>query len=638
MANLRLCLVVLVFAHANAISQDITIDDPSVSVQRLAGKWEFVWNKLLPPSEFEKDSSIIIQMPHSWKEEGHPDLGVGTYRVVVHLPKKVANHSILFPIINSSTKVWLNGELIDSLGICSTDLKKYRAKFGNLLIAVPSDTTAFELLVQVANFSYSAGGVFRSPQIGPTSALVHDSNTRKGVENFFVGSLIAMFFYQIILFFLYQRGKPYLYLSLICLNVALRAMVTHGGSFLLLDLFPEISMEFWKKLEYLAVYSVVAIFPLYSFYLFPAQAYRKPIPVFVVSSVLLCLVVIFTPHEIYHQVLDVCHLLLIGGFAYTFTVIGRAWRAGNKDASIILFGVLASFPFILLEITQNSRIVFFNVSFPYLVELGVLVFLLFQVYLLANHYAIAYKNLEQTNIDLEAKVQARTSELTKANHVREKLLSVVSHDIRGPLNSLRGVLDIYRKGGFSEAEMRSLTGKIEENMSTTSMFMDNILLWASNQLRGVKVKYSKVDLKALVDEHFKIFETIARNKNISLVNSAERLEVQSDKQILSLVIRNLIANAIKFSFEGGKIEILAREENADFVIQVKDNGKGIPAEDLASLFQASTTTEGTKQEKGTGLGLTLCYDYLKHLNGEISVQSEVGRGTTFTIRVPASKD
>ncbi|MBI3482779.1 MAG: sensor histidine kinase, partial [Bacteroidetes bacterium] len=508
---------------------------------------------------------------------------------------------------------------------------------GSLLIAVPADTTTLDLVVQVANFTYTFGGITRAPVLGPTSVLIHEINTRKGVENFFVGSLMAMFVYQIILFFLYKQGKPYLYLGLICLIVALRAMVTHGGSFLLLDLFPEVSMEFWKKLEFFSVYAVVAIFPLYSFYLFPAQAYKKPIPAFIALSTLLCLVVVFTPHEVYYQVLDVCHLLLIAGFVYSVLVIVKAWRAGNKDASIILFGVLASFPFILLEIAQNSRIIYFNVSFPYLVEIGVLVFLLFQVYLLANHYALAYKNLELINVDLETKVQARTAELTKANQVREKLLSVVSHDIKGPLNSLRGVLDIYRQGGFSESEMKSITGKIEENMSTTSMLMDNILHWTTNQLKGVKVSNSKIDLKEFVDEHFKIFKTILETKNISLINSVPQIEVRSDKQILSLVLRNLIANAIKFSFEKGRIEVSAERNKSDFTIKVSDNGKGIPSESVESLFHPNSTlsTEGTSQEKGTGLGLALCYDYLKHVGGEISVQSKPGKETTFTIRIPS---
>jgi signal transduction histidine kinase len=604
----------------------------------LNGTWEFVWNQLLTPADFAKNTSEItlIQIPHTWKNEGHPHLGFGTYRVKMLLSKKAANNSILFPLVNSSAKVWLNGNLIDELGICNADEKKYRARFGSLLIAVPSDTTTLELVVQVANLSYTFGGLVRAPQFGSTSALIHKINTQKGIENFFVGSLIAMFIYQIILFFLYKHGKPYLYLGLICLIVALRAMVTHGGSFLLLDLFPEVSMESWKKLEFFSVYAVGAIFPLYTYYLFPAQAFKKPIPVFIGVSIVLCLVVVFTTQPIYYQVLEISHLMLILGFVYAIIVIVRAWKAGNKDATIILFGVLASFPFIFLEIAQNSHIISINVSFPHLVEVGVLVFLLFQVYLLANHYALAYKNLELVNVDLEAKVQARTKELTKANQVREKLLSVVSHDMRGPLNSLRGILDVYSQGGFSESEMKSLTGSIEENMSTTSLLMDNILLWTSGQLKGVSVNFSKIDMRVLVEEHIKIFKAIADRKNISLVNSADQFEVNSDKQILSLVLRNMISNAIKFSFENGSVEISSQKDETSLVIHIKDNGKGMSQDVEKSLFQGNSaiSTEGTSLEKGTGLGLALCYDYLRHLNGEISVQSEPNNGTTFTIRVP----
>jgi two-component system sensor histidine kinase ChiS len=635
-----LLLFLLVFSRVST-AQEIRLNtnDPD-SIQLLRGAWEFVWNKLLTPTDFQKDSSEIkiVHVPHSWRNEGHPDLGIGTYRTRVYLKEKLANHAILFSIINSSAKVWMNGRLIDSIGNCTADLKKYKAKFGNLMIAVPADTTSIELVVQVANFSYIYGGIGGSPKLGPITKLIHYTNTRKGVENFFVGSLIAMFFYQIILFFLYQQGKPYLYLGLICLNVALRAMVTHGGSFLLLDLFPEVSMEFWKKLEFLSVYSVVGIFPLYAYHLFPKQAFKKPILFFVACSVILCLVVVFTPQEIYYRVLDICHALLILGFIYTFIVIARAWRAGNKDASIILFGVLASFPFILLEIARNTQIVFLNISFPFLVEIGVLVFLLFQVYLLANHNALAYKSLERSNLDLEEKVQARTAELTKANQVREKLLSIVSHDVKGPLNSLRGVLDIYKQGGFSEEEMKHLAGKIEENMNTTSMLMDNILLWTKSQLKGVKISKTKFNLKELVEDHFKLFKTIADGKSVMLINSIGEAEVNSDKQILSLILRNLIANAIKFTFENGRIEVSSSIDESTFTIVVKDSGKGMRQEVAQSLFHESSSisTEGTRFEKGTGLGLALCYDYLKHLNGEISVQSELNKGTTFTIRIPTA--
>lgn len=640
MKRLIYILCLLGISCLRAFSQEVEINNSQLkNSQSLTGKWEFVWNQLLTPSGFPKASSEIksLPVPGSWKDVGYPDLGLGTYRIVIHLSERATNHSILFPVINSSAKVWVNGVLTDELGSCDIDPKKNRAKFGSFFISIPSDTTTLELVVQVINYTYSRGGIVDMPRMGSNSVLLQEMNSRKGVENFFVGSLIAMFIYQIILFFLYQHGKSYLYLALICLIVAIRAMITHGGSFLLPELFPSVSMEFWKKLEYFAVYSVVAIFPLYSYYLFPEQAYKKPIRVFISLSALLCLTVVFTSHQIYVQVLDVCHVLLICGFIYSVAVISKAWKAGNRDASIILFGVLASFPFILLEIAQNSRVLFFHISFSFLVELGVLVFLLFQVYLLANHYAAAYKKLEMVNIELEAKVQVRTTELTKANQVREKLLSIVSHDLRSPLNSLRGVLNVYQLGGFSESEMKSVTAGINETLNTTAMLMDNILLWTSSQLKGVKVSNSEIKIRELVDEHFKIFKPIAEHKNISLVNEIPSMtEIQSDKQILSLVLRNLLANAIKFSYENGRIEIGSQLDETSFILKIKDNGKGMPQEVAQSLFYSKSTVsmEGTSHEKGTGIGLSLCYDYLNHIGGEIAVQSEPNKGTTFTIRVP----
>lgn len=621
-------------------AQIFSITNQTGKPEPLSGKWQFVWNKLLTPEDFDDERNILlVEVPHTWKNNGYPHHGIGTYRAKIRLSTAATNYSVFFPIINSSAKIWINKIPVEEIGVCTPDQKKYKGKFAGVLVAVPPDISEIELVVQVANYSYSSGGIVRTLVFGPTSLLVNDVNKRKGVENFFVGSLIAMFIYQIILFFLYQHGKPYLYLGLICLIVAVRAMITHGGSFLLLDLFPAVPVEFWKKLEFFSVYSSIIIFPLYSYYLFPQQAFKKPIPFFALCSALLCSSVIFTPHLIYYQVLDIFHILLIGGFIYSFAVIIRAWRAGNKDASIILFGILASFPFILLEISQNSRIIYFNVSFSYMVEIGVLVFLLFQVYLLANHYAIAYKNLEIVNVDLEAKVQARTQELTNANLLREKLLSILSHDMKGPLNSLRGVIDIYKKGGLSDSELKILTSSIEENLNSTSLLMENILLWNSSQLKGVKTNFSEIDLRQLVDEHFNIFKSIADKKNISLINLAESDEVKSDRQILSLVLRNLIANAIKFSFENGRIEISSSRNENGFVIQIKDNGKGMEQKVAESLFLSDEviSTTGTHLEKGTGLGLALCYDYLRYLDGEISVQSELNKGSVFTIRIPLVK-
>jgi hypothetical protein len=196
-----------------------------------------------------------------------------------------------------------------------------------------------------------------------------------------------MFFYQITLFGLFQRGKPYLYIALICLFVAIRAMITSRGSYLVPELFPGISVATWKKVEFLVVYAITAIFPLYIYSLFPAHASKRILRFFVAVGIILCAVVVVTTYHIYGQLLNVFHIALIGGFIFSVQIISRAWRAGNPDARMILYGIMASFPFIFLEIVKNSRTINVSFSFPYLVEIGVLIFLLFQAYLLANQFA-----------------------------------------------------------------------------------------------------------------------------------------------------------------------------------------------------------------------------------------------------------
>ncbi|HEY3430245.1 MAG TPA: sensor histidine kinase, partial [Cyclobacteriaceae bacterium] len=450
----------------------------------------------------------------------------------------------------------------------------------------------------------------------------------------------AMFMYQMILYFLYHRGKPHLWLSLICLGVALRALIVHGGSFLLPNLFSDVSWEIWKKIEFGSVYAIVALFPLYVYQLFIEHAPKKPLYVLCGISAGLVLAVLVTPQYTYGPLLEIAHLGLLLGFIYAVYSIGRAWRKGNKDARVIFFGVIASFPFILAEILKNSQFLPFNIGFLYLVEMGVLVFLLFQVYLLANHYAKAYQNLETLNLTLEKTVQERTAELTTANTVKDRLLSVMSHDIKSPLNSLRGVINIYNKGAINKDEFSQLTLMIENDLGKTTMLVENILHWTASQLKGVQSKMEKFNLYELIESNIRLFDTFSVRKKVSIHHNVKPgTEVISEYDILNLVLRNLISNALKFSFERGKIDIRVTTTANSLEIDVRDEGKGMDGETIASLLSASLTvsTAGTDNEKGTGLGIALCRNYLMKAGGNLSVESTPGKGTTFTISVPLKK-
>lgn len=611
---------------------DVSQHNFSDGAVALSGPWEFYWNKLLTPSDFNSDQQPEwFHVPGSWhRQSDHPSLGYGTYRVRILLPEEHPGLVLYFPIINSAAKIWLNGELVVETGTVSSDREVYQPKLSSSMVPISDTVQVVELIVQVANYTYFNGGIGGTPQLNQSAALFSEMNRTNGIENFFAGSLIAMFIYQVILYFLYHRGKPHLWLSLICLGVALRALIVHGGSFLLPNLFPWVEWEIWKKIEFGSVYAIIALFPLYVYHLFEEHASRKPLIFFIGLSGILCLTVLVTPQYTYGKLLEIAHFGLLLAFIYAVYFIGRSWRSGNKDARVIFFGVLASFPFILTEILKNSRLFPVNIEFMYLVEMGVLVFLLFQVYLLANHYAKAYKNLEHV-------VQLRTEELVATNTVKDRLLSVMSHDIRSPLNSLRGVLNLYNKGSINQEEFSQLTLQIENDLGKTGMLVENILSWTSSQLKGVALKTEKFNLFKLVEGTLQLFDTLVIRKKISILhNVAPDTEVTCDKNILNLVMRNLISNAIKFSFEGSKINIDVKSTGAELEVKVIDFGVGMDSATLQSLLTPSLTvsTVGTGNEKGTGIGLALCREYVQKAGGSLTVESTVGKGSTFIIRLP----
>ncbi len=252
---------------------------PSVQVDRL---WHIYWAQLLTPGP-------------GWSGMTHMEpLGYCTYRLALKLPHNHHGLSIYFPTVNAACRIWLNGKWVASSGIVSDKPESYRAELTTLLVPLPDQEENVDILIQISNLTHPAGGFSSYPRIDRTPDLVEGLTRSNGIQNFFAGCLIAMALYQLILFFLYRKGRPFLWLALICLGVAIRAMVIHGGSLLLPNLFQGVSWETWKKLEFGSVYAMVAFFPLYIYDLFPRYATRKHLVFFVILGFLTAGLVVIT--------------------------------------------------------------------------------------------------------------------------------------------------------------------------------------------------------------------------------------------------------------------------------------------------------------------------------------------------------
>ena len=243
-------------------------------------------------------------------------------------------------------------------------------------------------------------------------------------------------------------------------------------------------------------------------------------------------------------------------------------------------------------------------------------------------------NQEITNQNEEITEQKKA--LEELNGIKDKLFSIISHEFRSPLNSLKGTLALLKVGALSEEELNMISKELTDKINSTSIFLDNLLNWAKSQMQGIQAKPADVNLKEVASENILLLKSMADKKRIQLENRiSEESNAFVDPNMMNLIFRNLISNAIKFSMKGGSILIHSAKNGQYNTISVKDNGIGMSQENIKMLFQVqSFTTRGTANERGTGLGLYISKNFIESNGGKIWVESEEGNGSTFKFTIP----
>lgn len=257
---------------------------------------------------------------------------------------------------------------------------------------------------------------------------------------------------------------------------------------------------------------------------------------------------------------------------------------------------------------------------------------------------IKKKNLElqAINDNLEKLVDLRTAELEKANATKDKFFSIIAHDLKNSFNSLLGYSDILLSDfdRFPDEEKKAIVSAIREVSKGTYKFLQNLLDWSRVQTGNIQFIPESIDLKAFVSDEMSMQTELASAKGITVEFIATKdVTVQADKNMLMTILRNLFSNAIKFSEKGGKITVKLDSDKEKGIVSVTDTGVGIRAENMDKLFRVNGNykTHGTNNEEGTGLGLILCKEFIIKNNGDITMTSEPGKGTTVTFTLPLGK-
>ncbi len=263
--------------------------------------------------------------------------------------------------------------------------------------------------------------------------------------------------------------------------------------------------------------------------------------------------------------------------------------------------------------------------------------------------AVDYVRKPIDKVELLARIQATLrladsfSEIKKLNNAKDKIFSIIAHDLRGPVGNIKSFseLILYQLSDYEVDKIAEMIESISRQSASAFYILDNLFAWAKSQQKQLIFEPIEQPLAKAVNCNIDLLTASAERKGIDLQNNIdEEIEAYFDEALVSTILRNLIANAIKFTEQGGVVTLSATEE-PDFVkVSVTDNGIGISEDRAKRIFDKTTydTTFGTNAEKGSGLGLKLCKEFVEKNGGTIWIDKESDKGTTFAFTLPATQE
>lgn len=244
------------------------------------------------------------------------------------------------------------------------------------------------------------------------------------------------------------------------------------------------------------------------------------------------------------------------------------------------------------------------------------------------------------NSDYLRSLEEKNAALEEANRAKERLFSIVAHDLRGPIGNLQTSLELLESGTLSDEEFRGLITDLAADIEKSHSVVENILSWSATQLQGLTIEPQAHLLRHLIAEGEKACSLAARRKRIEIINSvSSEARVHTDGAKMQVVFRNLLTNAVKFTPPSGQVRITAQREGAFWITVIADTGVGMEPEEAAALYSGerpTVSTPGTASEKGLGLGSEICREYVRRCGGSIHAESRPGEGMRVFVALPAA--
>jgi signal transduction histidine kinase len=641
-------------------------------IVNLNGEWEFYWNQMLYPFNFKQDKKPVPDcygsVPSYWTDYKSGKVktekkGYATYRLTILLPPDIKSRLCLdVPIFDSSYDLWLDDMLLTSNGYPGKTKDETIPQYDPVFLRISPLSDTLNILINVSNFHHHRGGFWMPMRIG-TFQEINKSNANKWAGDYAAFSLLMGFaFFFLIFFFLSPKDRIMGFFSLVLFSVALRPLFT--SHFLIYD-FINLSWLWTIKLEYLSLFLGICGWTWFTDSLYQSKFIRIVSYIITFVFSVSFLLTIFLPVGLFSYSIFPVYVSIV------ILMIYSLYRSFEGLIQKRLVDGIYFFAFILVAAgSVHDIMVSLGKSYThigYVMSFIIVIFIFIHATMLLYKWIIAFnekeklrKELEFLNRNLEQMIDERTQELKTRNkeiekqstkialqnkqlsetvQLKNKIFSVIAHDLRSPVVNILYMLNLLKEEEYKEKYYTFANSSIQYAQMVINL-LENMLVWGRGQEDKIKYEPSEQDLASIILTNLSIFKESTDRKDIT-INFTQKGNSFAffDKALMDIVIRNILSNAVKYTFRGGRISILLKDKyngDGDILLRICDNGIGIPAAKLKNLFTQKEiqSVPGTEDEKGTGLGLKLCYELIKINGGTIDVESKEGEGTCFIITLP----
>jgi len=634
---------------------------------KLRGEYEFYWNQMLNPAiEGDTGEMIYTTVPDSWFKlrKEYPEIeryGFATYRLMVLLPDKVDEVTFKIEDVYSASGYFINGTAIDYLGFPGVNKFQTVIKYGRPLVTGSVTSQEVELLIRVANFDNRLSGIVGGIMVGLPEQMQEQRQKDLFRGHFLIGAFLIIGIYFLGLYLI--RSEQYrLYFSIICFLMAVRVVMI-----LDLPILHAINLNglTTARLDYLNIYFFAPFFAAMIRSLFPIEFPKLIYRLILWISLVFIAIVVVSPISLFSYTIPWFFGFFIAESMVFVYVILLAWIRGRSHAPSFTLGMMILFVGTLNDMLNEIDVI----DTAYIVQYTMFIYLLVYAYIFADKSNLLQKKTEklaeevsQVKNNLEDLVEERTTELhsmskqlerqkkklettnrnlVEAMNARNRLFAIIGHDVRAPIGYTRQALEmIIENPDITDDERNELLKMIASSSEVTYNLLDNLLVWGRTQTGKLKAMPVRFKLKELIDESLELVNVGLKDKKLKVeVYVSEEHYLDADRDQLYIVIRNLLNNAMKFTPQNGWIYISSKKQKGEVVISIRDTGIGIPESMIKKILETEShvTTDGTRGEKGSGLGLKICNEIIQTNNGWIRIESESGTGTTILLGIKAGR-